>query len=113
MLHNYFAILVFVLFAAVLACIIPILSKITSYLTKVHKPDKEKNSPYECGFNPFEDSRDEFDIRFYIVAILFLVFDLEISFLFPFSVSLDCSESIPFYSMLLFLVILTIGFVYE
>jgi NADH-quinone oxidoreductase subunit A len=75
--------------------------------------DAEKLSAYECGFNPFSDSRSEFDVKFYIVAILFLIFDLEISFLFPFSVSLDtiCFEGV--FSMLFFLFVLTVGFFYE
>ena len=108
-LIGYLSTLLFLVLCILLSSVIFLLS----YVVSIKADDVEKLSAYECGFNPFEDSRDEFDIRFYIVAILFLVFDLEISFLFPFSVSLDCSESIPFYSMLLFLVILTIGFVYE
>jgi NADH-quinone oxidoreductase subunit A len=73
----------------------------------------EKLSAYECGFNPFFDSRNEFNVRFYIVAILFLIFDLEISFLFPFTVTMDCLKGVYFFSMLIFLSILTIGFFYE
>jgi NADH-quinone oxidoreductase subunit A len=75
--------------------------------------DAEKLTAYECGFNPFSDSRSEFDVKFYIVAILFIIFDLEISFLFPFSV---CLEQVPvcgFYCMLIFLFILTVGFLFE
>lgn len=75
--------------------------------------DLEKLTAYECGFNPFEDSRCEFDIRFYIVAILFLIFDLEISYLFPFSVSLDNNNNVILFAMLFFLFVLTIGFYYE
>jgi NADH-quinone oxidoreductase subunit A len=75
--------------------------------------DAEKLTAYECGFNPFSDSRAEFDVKFYIVAILFLIFDLEISFLFPFSVGLDLVTLSGFYAMLLFLLLLTIGFFYE
>ena len=84
-----------------------------SFLLSTKADDVEKLSAYECGFNPFEDSRGEFDIRFYIVAILFLIFDLEISFLFPFAVSIDNAENIAFYSMFYFLFILTVGFFYE
>ena len=113
MLHNYFAILVFVLFAAVLACIIPILSKITSYITKVHRPDKEKNSPYECGFNPFEDSRMRFDVKYYLVAFLFIIFDLEVAFLFPWAVVSHHLKAYGFYAMGIFLLLLIIGFIYE
>jgi NADH-quinone oxidoreductase subunit A len=75
--------------------------------------DTEKLSAYECGFNPFDDSRSEFDVRFYIIAILFLIFDLEISFLFPFVTTLYDISDIAFYSMFYFLFILTVGFLYE
>ena len=75
--------------------------------------DKEKLSTYECGFNPFEDSKIEFDIRFYLVAILFIIFDLELSFLFPFASVFDTIEIVGIISMFLFLFILTVGFVYE
>jgi len=84
-----------------------------SYVISLKSDDVEKLSAYECGFNPFEDSRNEFDVRFYIVAILFLIFDLEISFLFPFSISVDSTGILGLTSMLIFLVILTIGFIYE
>ena len=113
MLHNYFAILVFILFAAVIACMIPILSKITSYITRVHKPDKEKNSPYECGFNPFEDSRMRFDVKYYLVAILFIIFDLEVAFLFPWAVVSHHLKTYGFYAMGVFLLLLIVGFIYE
>lgn len=75
--------------------------------------DLEKTSAYECGFDPFEDSRTKFDVKFYLVAILFIIFDLEIVFLFPWAVSLGSIDFLGFWSMILFLVILTIGFVYE
>ena len=75
--------------------------------------DREKLSAYECGFSPFEDSKGEFDVRFYLVAILFLIFDLEISFLFPFAVSFSNVGGLGLYSMYFFLFILTVGFVYE
>jgi NADH-quinone oxidoreductase subunit A len=75
--------------------------------------DAEKLTAYECGFNPFSDSRSEFDVKFYIVAILFIIFDLEISFLFPFSVCLDTVSLAGFYCMLIFLFALTVGFLYE
>ena len=75
--------------------------------------DKEKLSSYECGFNPFSDSRSEFAIKFYLIAILFIIFDLEISFLFPFILCLDLINSIGIYAMFSFLLILTIGFLYE
>jgi NADH:ubiquinone oxidoreductase subunit 3 (subunit A) len=73
----------------------------------------EKISPYECGFNPFEDSRNQFDISFYLIGILFIIFDLEVSFLFPWILSLNHIELYGFFAMLVFLVVLTIGFIYE
>ena len=76
-------------------------------------PDPEKLSAYECGFEPFEDSRMEFDVRFYLVAILFIIFDLEIAFLFPWAISLGKIGLLGFFSMMIFLFILTIGFIYE
>ena len=77
------------------------------------KPDSEKLSAYECGFEPFEDARIKFDVRFYLVAILFIIFDLEVAFLFPWAVSLGDIGVFGFWSMVVFLGILTIGFVYE
>jgi NADH-quinone oxidoreductase subunit A len=108
-LANYFSILIFFAISIILAAIIFFLSFFLSYKLD----DAEKLSAYECGFNPFSDSRSEFDIKFYIVAILFLIFDLEISFLFPFSVCLDVISLTGLYVMLVFLFILTIGFYYE
>jgi len=107
-LTSYVSLLLFLTFSILLSSVIFFLS----FFISEKSDDVEKLTSYECGFNPFEDSRSEFDVRFYIVAILFLIFDLEISFLFPFSVSLD-QESISFYSMLCFLFILTVGFLYE
>ncbi len=75
--------------------------------------DKEKLSTYECGFEPFGNARGKFDIRFYLVGILFIIFDLEIAFLFPWAVTLGTTGLIGFYSMLVFLTVLTVGFVYE
>jgi len=108
-LSNYFSIFLFFIFSVVLSSIIFFLSFILS-----SKQDyTEKLTAYECGFNPFSDSRGEFDVKFYIVAILFLIFDLEISFLFPFSVCLEQMSNTGFYCMFIFLFILTVGFVYE
>ena len=76
-------------------------------------PDPEKLSAYECGFEPFEDSRMKFDVRFYLVAILFIIFDLEIAFLFPWAISLGAIGGLGFTSMMIFLFILTVGFIYE
>ena len=108
-LINYLTVFLFLCSSIILSSIVFLLS----FLLSAKSDDLEKLTAYECGFNPFEDSRGEFDIRFYIVAILFLIFDLEISFLFPFALSIDTNESIVFYSMLYFLLILTVGFYYE
>lgn len=106
---EYFIIFSFLIFSIGLSTLIFILS----YILVSQKEDQEKVSAYECGFNPFDDARATFDIRFYLVAILFLIFDLEISFLFPWSISLGYIHSYGFWSMILFLFILTIGFIYE
>jgi NADH-quinone oxidoreductase subunit A len=108
-LENFFSLFVFVMASFLLSSIIFLLS----FLLSPKADDREKLSAYECGFNPFEDSKSEFDIRFYLVAILFIIFDLEISFLFPFVTCFSSIKFLGFYSMLAFLIILTIGFVYE
>jgi NADH-quinone oxidoreductase subunit A len=108
-LSNYFSILLFLVFSIVLSTIIFFLS----FFLSSKLDDAEKLTAYECGFNPFSDSRSEFDVKFYIVAILFIIFDLEISFLFPFSVCLDTVSLAGFYCMLIFLFALTVGFLYE
>ena len=108
-LENYFSVFVFLVVSLVLSSIIFVLS----FLLSPKADDREKLSAYECGFNPFEDSKGEFDIRFYLVAILFIIFDLEISVLFPFATCFSSIGGIGFYSMLIFLLVLTIGFVYE
>jgi NADH-quinone oxidoreductase subunit A len=77
------------------------------------KPDAEKDSPYECGFEAFEDTRMKFDVRYYLVAILFIIFDLEIAFLFPWAVALDAIGVVGFVAMAIFLAVLVIGFIYE
>ena len=82
-------------------------------LLSTHKPDAVKNAPYECGFSPFESARIPFDVRFYLIAILFIIFDLEIAFLFPWAVSLKDIGLYGFFSMMIFLGILIVGFVYE
>ena len=89
------------------------LAVIGSQLVGRQKPDPEKNSAYECGFEPFEDARGKFDVRFYLVAILFIIFDLEVAFLFPWAVSLGTIGVFGFWSMVIFLGVLTIGFIYE
>ena len=109
MLENYFPILVFIIVGIVVGAL-PI--GLGSLLAP-RKPDPEKYSPYECGFEPFENARIKFDVKYYLVAILFIVFDLEVAFLFPWAVVLDKIGWPGFYAGLIFLLILTIGFVYE
>ena len=82
-------------------------------LVAVRNPDPEKVSAYECGFNAFDDARMKFDVRFYLVSILFIIFDLEIAFLFPWAVSFNAMTDAAFWSMMVFLGVLTIGFAYE
>lgn len=86
---------------------------VASYVMGGERPNPDKNAAYECGFEAFEDSRGKFDVRFYLVAILFIIFDLEVAFLFPWAVSLHDIGLFGFWSMMVFLAILTIGFIYE
>ena len=109
MLENYFPILLFILVGLVVGLGPLILGKLVS----PHKPDSEKNSPYECGFEAFEDARMKFDVRYYLVAILFILFDLEIAFLFPWAVVIKEIGLAGFLAMLLFLGVLVVGFIYE
>ena len=108
-LNNYLTIVIFLAIALLLSLGFVILN----FAFSPKKPDPEKLSAYECGFEPFNDSRMEFDIRFYLVAILFIIFDLEIAFLFPWAISLGEIGLYGFCSMMLFLFILTVGFIYE
>ena len=108
-LEEYFPLVVFL----GLALFIGLLLMISPFLIAIRNPDSEKNSAYECGFEPFENARMKFDIRFYLVAILFLIFDLEVAFLFPWAVGFQHLGSLGFWSMMLFLFILTVGFLYE
>lgn len=84
-----------------------------SFSLSAYKPDFEKTSAYECGFEPFEDARNKFDVRFYLVAILFLIFDIEVVFLYPWVMSLHLIGYLGFWSMIIFLIMLAIGFLYE
>jgi NADH-quinone oxidoreductase subunit A len=102
-----------VIFFLVIGAVISGLFVLGSALLAPSKPDPEKNSAYECGFNAFDDARMKFDVRFYLVAILFIIFDLEVAFLFPWAVSLGEIGILGFWSMVGFLGILTIGFIYE
>ena len=108
-LEDYLSILIFLFLALSLSVGFVLLN----YLFSPKNPDPEKLSAYECGFEAFTDSRMKFDVRFYLVAILFIIFDLEIAFLFPWAVSLGNIGSLGFWSMMIFLAILTIGFIYE
>src|SRR5438132_6381785 len=109
MLAEYFPILLFILVALAVGVAPMVLGK----LLGPDRPDPEKLSPYECGFEAFEDARMKFDVRYYLVAILFILFDLEIAFLFPWAVVINDIGMPGFLAMMLFLAILTIGFVYE
>ena len=108
-LNNYLTIVIFLAIALILSLGFVVLN----FALSPKNPDPEKLSAYECGFEPFNDSRMEFDIRFYLVAILFIIFDLEIAFLFPWAITLGSIGYFGFFSMMLFLFILTIGFIYE
>lgn len=109
LLLHYLPIIIFLgvaLFLALVVIGIP-------FIAAIRKPDKEKLSPYECGFSPFNESRSQFDVRFYLVSILFIIFDLEIAFLFPWAVALGEIGKAGFWSMMIFLSVLTVGFIYE
>mgnify|MGYP001351952493 CR=1 FL=1 len=108
-LKDYFSIILFLLIAFVFS----VGFIVVNFLFSPKNPDPEKLSAYECGFEPFNDSRMEFDVRFYLVAILFIIFDLEIAFLFPWAISLGEIGVFGFWSMMVFLGVLTIGFIYE
>jgi len=108
-LKDYLSIIIFLFMALGLSVGFIVLN----FLFSPKNPDPEKLSAYECGFEAFGDSRMEFDVRFYLVAILFIIFDLEIAFLFPWAISLGNIGPLGFWSMMVFLLILTIGFIYE
>jgi len=108
-LKDYLSIIIFLFIAIILSAGFIVLN----FFLSPRNPDPEKLSAYECGFEAFGDSRMEFDVRFYLVAILFIIFDLEIAFLFPWAISLGNIGALGFWSMMIFLFILTIGFVYE
>jgi len=112
-LSQYLPILLFLGVAVVLSSAFVFLPMGVSRLTGSHQPTAEKLSEYECGFPAFEEPRSQFDVRFYLVAILFIIFDLEAAFLFPWAVSLDITGWMGWTSMIVFLAILTVGFAYE
>ena len=109
LLREYLPILIFLGIATGLSALMVVFSMIAAR----QKPDPEKLSPYECGFEAFEDARRKFDVRYYLVAILFIIFDLEVAFLFPWAVSLGEIGVFGFWSMVIFLAVLTVGFAYE
>ena len=108
-LSEYLSIIIFLFIALFLSAGFILIN----FLASPYNPDPEKLSTYECGFEAFDDSRMEFDVRFYLVAILFIIFDLEIAFLFPWAISLGNIGALGFWSMMFFLAVLTIGFAYE
>jgi len=108
-LQPYLPVILFIL----VGVLVGVLPQAIGLVLGPHRPDVAKNSPYECGFEAFEDARMKFDVRYYLVAILFILFDLEIAFLFPWAVSLRETGMAGFLSMMLFLGILVVGFAYE
>ena len=108
-LATYFPILVFLAIAIFIACA----AIVASFIVAKQKPDAEKLSAYECGFEAFDQSRHKLDVRFYLVAILFIIFDLEVAFLFPWAITLGSIGFYGFWSMMVFLTVLTVGFIYE
>ncbi len=109
MLENYLPVLIFIIVGVVVGGVMIALG----FVMGPHRPDDEKLSPYECGFEAFEDARMKFDVRYYLVAILFIIFDLEIAFLFPWAVVLKEIGVFGYASMVVFLGILVVGFIYE
>ena len=109
LLREYFPILIFLAIAGVIA----VAMVVASFVLARQHPDSEKLSPYECGFEPFDDARSKFDVRYYLVAILFIIFDLEVAFLFPWAVAFGKLGATGFWSMMVFLAVLTVGFAYE
>ncbi len=109
LLQDYLPIVVFI----VIALVIVLGLMVAPFLVAYKQPDPEKLSAYECGFNAFDDSRMKFDVRFYLISILFIIFDLEVSFLFPWAVAFRQIGTFGFWSMMIFLAILTVGFIYE
>ncbi len=109
MLENYFPILLFI----IVGLAVGVVPMAVGWFLGPQRPDAEKLSPYECGFEAFEDARMKFDVRYYLVAILFILFDLEIAFLFPWAIVLEEIGMFGFVAMLIFLAILVVGFIYE
>ena len=108
-LKDYLPIVIFLIIALGLSCAFVVIN----FILSPKRPDPEKLSAYECGFEAFDDARGRFDVRFYLVAILFIIFDLEVAFLFPWAITLGKIGLFGFWSMMIFLTVLTIGFIYE
>ncbi|MBV8467255.1 MAG: NADH-quinone oxidoreductase subunit A [Burkholderiales bacterium] len=113
MLENYFPVLLFMVVGLLVGAAPMLLGRGVSILLGTHKPDAEKLSPYECGFDAFEDARMQFDVRYYLVAILFILFDLEVAFLLPWAAVIKEIGFPGFVAMMVFLGILVVGFIYE
>ena len=113
MIYNFLADYLSIIIFLFIALLISIGFILINFISSPSNPDPEKLSAYECGFDAFDDSRMEFDVRFYLVAILFIIFDLEIAFLFPWAITLGEIGIFGFWSMMIFLAVLTIGFIYE
>jgi len=113
MIGEYFPILLFIVVGVVMGLVLPLAGAILSRTFRSHNPDSAKLSAYECGFDAFEDARTKFDVRYYLVAILFIIFDLEIAFLFPWAIALDQIGLAGFVAMMIFLALLVVGFIYE
>ncbi len=109
LLRDYLPIVIFIGISAAIGLAL----MLSAFIIAIHRPDTDKVSAYECGFDAFDDARMRFDIRFYLVALLFIIFDLEVAFLFPWAISLKEVGVFGFWSMMVFLGILTIGFIYE
>ena len=109
MLENYLPILIFMCIGLIMGSALIL----AGWVLGPHRPDPAKQSPYECGFEAFEDARMQFDVRYYLVAILFIIFDLEIAFFFPWAVALREIGAAGFWAMMIFLVVLVVGFIYE
>ena len=112
-LDQYLPVLLFILVGVGVGVAPQVIGWVLATAIGVQKPDAQKNSPYECGFEAFEDARMKFDVRYYLVAILFILFDLEIAFLFPWAVALKEIGPVGFWAMMVFLAILVVGFIYE
>ncbi len=109
LLQDYLPVVIFIAVSAIIGLAL----LVAPFLVAFSRPDPEKMSAYECGFNAFDDARMKFDVRFYLVSILFIIFDLEVAFLFPWAITFGHLGGLGFWSMMVFLAVLTVGFVYE